>query len=149
MQLSRMEITAIRESLRWLAPEVERVSKEFYADLFRRMPELADMFGENMHAQGMRFMAAVGAIADNLDTPEALDAYVDWLAEAHAPFKLDARTYHHMQEALIDTFRYALGARFTRDMQLAWRSAFGQVAEKMMAHAGVDPEMIRPAAPIA
>ena len=53
-----------------------------------------------------------------------------------------------MQEALIDTFRYALGARFTQEMQLAWRSAFGQVCEAMMSRTGVDPKIIEPAANI-
>ena len=148
MQLSEKEITAIQESLKWLMPEVERVSKDFYEDLFRRMPELADMFGENMHAQGMRFMAAVETIVNHLGNPKELDAHVAWLADAHAPFNLDAQTYHHMQEALIDTFRYALGERFTRDMQLAWRSAFGQVANAMMKRSGVDPDLIQLSTPI-
>ena len=148
MQLSDKEIAAIRESMKWLMPEAERVSTEFYKDLFRRDPELSEMFQDSMHAQGMRFMAAVGAIADNLDQPEKLNAYVSWLAGAHAPFNLGAKAYHNMQEALIDTFRYALGARFTNEMQLAWRSAFGQVCEAMMERTGVDPSVLEPAARI-
>ena len=44
--------------------------------------------------------------------------------------------YRQMQEALIDTFAAALGERFTNDMELAWRSAFSQICDRMMEVAG-------------
>lgn len=137
MHLNPDQITAIRESLKWLMPEVERASREFYKDLFRRDPSLREMFRDDLEGQGMRFMTAISVIVDNLDNPERLDREVDLLARGHAAFQIRNMDYHTMEEALIDTFRYALGARFTRDMQLAWRSAFQQISEAMMA-AGQD-----------
>lgn len=132
MHLSDKEITAIRESLKWLMPEVDRVSGEFYKDLFRRDPKLRGMFRDDLEGQGMRFMTAISVIVDNLDNPERLDREVALLAKGHGAFHIRKMDYHTMEEALIDTFRYALGARFTRDMQLAWRSAFQQISAAMM-----------------
>ena len=148
MELSEQEIAHIREAMRWLTPEVERVAPMFYADLFRRDPGLRAMFREDLSDQGMRFMSAVRVIVDHLDDPEGLDRQVGLLADGHAAMKIDAHAYHIMEEALVDTFREALGARFTRDMQLAWRHAFRQVGEAMMARTGADPDVVEPVVPL-
>ena len=87
----------------------------------------------DMTDQGMRFMSAISVIVDNLDDPDTLDGEVALLAKGHANLGIRPEWYHVMEEALIDTFRYALGARFTNEMQLAWRSAFGQICEAMKA----------------
>ena len=40
MTLPQQEIAHIREAMRWLTPEAERVAPMFYEDLFRRGPWL-------------------------------------------------------------------------------------------------------------
>ena len=132
MHLTAKEIELIRDSYRRIIPEVDRIAEEFYADLFRRDPKLRGLFRDDMAGQGMRFMAAISVIVDNLDDAEQLDRQVDLLAQAHGQFRLREQAYRTMQEALIDTFRYGLGQRFTNEMQLAWRSAFSQICDAMM-----------------
>lgn len=148
MHLSEDEITAIRESLKWLMPEAERVAPKFYEGLFRRDPELRKMFRDDLAEQGMRFISAVRTISDHLGDPEALDRTINLLAEGHAAMNIDARSYHTMEEALIDTFREALGARLSSEMQLAWRRAFRQIGEAMMARSGTDPNIVSPVTPL-
>ena len=135
MELTPKETEIIRKSHKMLVPEIDRVANEFYADLFRRNARIREIFREDLSAQGMRFMSAISVIVDNLDNPEALDREVSLLAEGHAHLGIRPEWYRTMEEALIDTFRYALGARFTNETQLAWRSAFGQICEAMKARA--------------
>lgn len=133
MHLTESEIAIIRESYERMRPEVERVAGEFYADLFRRDPRIRALFRENLEEQGMRFMGAIRLIVDNLDNPEEMDAQIRLLAEGHAAMQIRPEMYHTMQEALLDTFRYALGAKFTDPVHLAWRSAFSQICDEMQA----------------
>ena len=148
MILTEKEIAEIRDSMRWLAPRASAIAPEFYADLWRRDPSLRSLFTGDLHGQGMQFMSAVGLIVDNLDNPAALDEQIGKLSQRHSAFDLKPDAYHTMEEALIDTFRIALGARFTTAMQRAWRSAFHQVAERMMTERGLDPEIIEPTPPL-
>lgn len=135
MELDAQQTDLIRSSYKMLLPEIEKVGDEFYADLFRRDPRIAELFREDIKGQGMRFMSTISVIVDNLDTPGALQREVNLLADGHAHFGIRPEWYHVMEEALIDTFRYALGARFTNEIQLAWRAAFGQICDQMKAQA--------------
>ena len=119
-----------------LSPEAARLSDRFYRDLFDRMPKLRAYFPDDMQSQGMRFMAAIGFLVDNLDDEERLNHRLTLLAQGHAPFKLRPDAYREMQEALIDTIAEALGAKFTNDIELAWRSAFDQICDAMIEESG-------------
>ena len=136
MHLTPEEKSAIRVSYALIQPEVERLSDRFYRDLFDRMPRLRTYFPDDMSSQGMRFMAAIGFIVDNLDDEAQLNHRLKLLAQGHAPFKLRPDAYREMQEALIDTIAEALGAKFTNEIELAWRSAFDQICDAMIDESG-------------
>jgi len=131
MNLTDEQIEIIRDSYKRIVPEIERVSGKFYADLFGRVPEVRPLFRDDVSEQGMRFMSAIGVIVENLDDAAAMDAEVDRLAAGHAAFQIKPAWFREMQEALIDTFAHALGARFTNEVELAWRAAFEQICDRM------------------
>lgn len=136
MQLTDTEIGLIRDSHRRLITESDRLGKEFYIDLFNRIPEARPLFRDDLEGQGMRFMTAINVIVENLDDLRAMEAEIDKLAKGHAALPIKPEWYRQMQEALIDTFAAALGERFTNDMELAWRSAFSQICDRMIEIAG-------------
>lgn len=136
MHLSEYDKAQIQYSYTLLKPEVERVAGQFYTDLFNRMPKLRAMFPEDLSGQGMRFMAAIGFVVDNLDDEARLNQHLDLLAKGHAPFKLRPDAYREMQEALIDTLAQALKSKFTNEVELAWRRAFDQICDAMIAESG-------------
>ena len=133
MQLTDDQITIIRESHARLLPEVERVSQLFYKDLFQRVPKLKELFADNIGEQGMRFMSAIGFIVENLDDKTELNKQTELLADGHAQFNLRPEAYREMEEALVDTFAHALGEHFTNPVELAWRAAFRQICDEMIA----------------
>ena len=132
MELTDKQIEIIRESYQRLIPEVDRVSLEFYKDLFGREPKLKAMFRDDLEEQGMRFMSAIGVIVENLDDPTRLKEKVDLLSDGHAAFGIKPEAYRSMEEALVDTFAHALGEKFTNPVELAWRSAFRQICDAMI-----------------
>ena len=136
MQLTEKQIKIIRESHQRILPEVERISDRFYADLCGRVPEARGLFRGDVSEQGMRFMSAIGVIVENLDSPEAMDREVEKLVAGHAAFNIKPSWFREMQESLIDTFAHALGARFTNEVELAWRAVFQQICDLMEERAG-------------
>ncbi|MEL6998867.1 MAG: globin domain-containing protein [Pseudomonadota bacterium] len=138
MHLTDDEKKKIRASYALIKPEADRVSELFYPDLFNRAPKLRKLFPDDMREQGMRFMAAIAFIIDNLDDEAELNRRLDLLAEGHAPFKLLPMDYREMQEALIDSIAEALKSKFTDDVQLAWRSAFDQICNEMIKRSGTE-----------
>jgi len=133
MHLSDKEIALIRDSYREFLPQADRVSVLFYKDLFNRAPKLRGYFSDNVSEQGMRFMAAIGFIIDNVENEERLNEKLALLAEGHAHYKLLPEDYREMQEALIDTFKHAFKADWNDDLERAWRSAFTQICDAMIA----------------
>lgn len=132
MHLTDQQISDIRDSHSIIKPGSERLSGIFYRNLFQRAPRLRQLFGPDLGHQGMAFMTALDAIVHHLDQPAELDAEVSWLGARHAPFHIRPESYRAMEDALIDTMAYALGARFTNPVELAWRSAFRQVGAAMI-----------------
>ena len=116
----------------WRARQKE-IGKEFYGDLFNRIPEARTLFRDDLTDQGMRFMSAIHVIVDHLDDLPAMQLEIDKLASGHADMNIKPDWYRQMQEALIDTFAYALGAEFSNEAELAWRSAFTQICDRMIA----------------
>lgn len=132
MQLTAKQIELIRDSHRKLVEQASKIGESFYANLFSRIPESRALFREDLEGQGMRFMSAIHVIVDDLDDLPAMDAEIDKLAAGHAALPIKPAWYREMQEALIDTFAAALGASFDNEMELAWRSAFSQICDRMI-----------------
>ncbi|MGD1924389.1 MAG: globin, partial [Paracoccaceae bacterium] len=93
---------------------------------------------DDLREQGMRFLAAIAFIIENLEDEAELIRRLDLLADGHAPFKLLPMDYREMQEALIDSIAEALKSKFTDDVQLAWRSAFDQICNEMIKRSGTE-----------
>ncbi|MEM9060453.1 MAG: globin [Pseudomonadota bacterium] len=136
MHLTDAEKQKIRASYEVIRPDAERISELFYTDLFNRAPKLRKLFVSDIREQGMRFMAAIAFIVENLDNEAEMNRKLELLAEGHAPFRLLPMDYREMQEALIDAIAEAMKSGFTDDIQLAWRSAFDQICEEMIRRSG-------------
>ena len=133
MHLTDDQISLIRDRYdEMVRTDAERLSELFYDDLFTRLPKAKAMFGDDLAAQGMRFMTAIGFLLQNLDDEEELNKRLELLANGHAPFGLRREDYRQMEESLIDTLKHAFKARWTDDRELAWRAAFGQICERMI-----------------
>ena len=124
MNLSEKQIALIRDSHARLMNSEKPPGHEFYHILFNRVPPMRELFRDDIHGQGMRFMSAISVIVDNLDDLPGMEAEIEKLAAGHAHLPIRREWYLQMQDALIDTFAVALGERFTSETERAWRSAF-------------------------
>ena len=132
MDLSQQESDLIRETYAKLLPVVPEVSGIFYQNLFKIAPEMSDLFRDDLSEQGMKFMSAIGVLVSALDDPEAMEGRLKQLAEGHAAFNLSASDFRKMEDALLVTLSQALRQSMTAEAQVAWRSAFQQISERML-----------------
>lgn len=136
MSLDDRQIALVRESFEEMKPNLEDASVAFYERLFEIEPRLRPLFRDNIHDQGMRFMAAVGTILDQLDEPGGGTETTTRLGEGHAALGIRPGDFKPMRIALIDTFRSTLGARFTEDHAEAWGRAYDEIADAMVRAGG-------------
>ncbi|WP_371224929.1 globin domain-containing protein [Roseovarius sp. 2305UL8-3] len=140
MSLSQTQLDLIRSSFTALRDDPEPKSLAFYENLFRRAPYLKPMFREDLGGQGMRFMATLGAIVDNLHRPEAMaDRYTD-LGVGHRAIGVTARDFEPMGKALLDTLEEALGDEFTPEKREAWSLAFAEFSRDIIEKGEIPPE---------
>ena len=133
MSLNAIELELIRNSYKVLTRNMETHSQEFYEALFRHAPHLRALFSEDMAGQGMKFMSTLGLIVDNLDHDDQnRDHYVK-LGAMHAKLGVKPSHFEPMCDALIDTVRMVLGEDYTPTLDAAWRAAFKQVSDNMIA----------------
>lgn len=132
MPLTEWEMMLVKEGLGVLRQDLQPRSVEFYNFLFLRAPHLRPMFRDDIAGQGMRFMATLGLIIDNLQTPEASAARYADLGRSHRALGVKASYFATMGEALIDTLRAALGNRFTADAEAAWRKAYAEFSQAVI-----------------
>jgi nitric oxide dioxygenase len=133
MAVSEADIRVIRESLPLIRRHLDTAADAFYLNLFTLAPELEEMFHGDVSRQGMRFMSTLVTMANLLDHPAAFAAGVERLTVSHVRFGVRAEHFAPMGFALLITLGESMGRDFTEEIQHAWRAAYDQIAEEMIA----------------
>lgn len=133
MSATAPQSALIRETFRALQDRLAPVSVNFYNALFRRAPHLRKLFRDDLEGQGMKFMTALGVVIENINRSEALTDRLAALGHVHALIGVTAVDFEPMGEALMDTLREELGAAFTPEAEAAWRSAYADLSNRIIA----------------
>ena len=137
MPLTQRQMDLVRESFSALRDDPVPKSIDFYDALFRTAPELKVLFREDLAGQGMRFMATLGVIVDNLHNPNAMaDRYAD-LGHAHRAMGVKAKDFAPMRQALIETLQHTLGDAFTDEMHEAWETAYAKFSRDIITRGNI------------
>lgn len=140
MALTDRQLELIRESFDALRDDPQPRSLQFYEALFARAPHLRALFREDLGGQGMRFMATLGAIVDNLHDPGAMEARYADLGAGHRAIGVKGRDFEPMGKALLDTLADTLGDGFTPEMREAWAEAYSGFSRRIIDKGGIPPE---------
>ena len=126
------EIARVKQSFEDLRPHHEPTSYDFYEALFRRAPELRDLFREDLKGQGMRFMNTLGLVLDDMEDPGRTTIDYAELGKLHTTLGVRQAHFEPMEEALMESLSNKLGEAFTQDLESAWRSAFEAFSKKLI-----------------
>lgn len=125
------EIALVQASWRQVQPLAEPAAAMFYARLFEIEPSLRRLFKGDMKEQGRKVMAMIGVAVKALTHLESVVPAVRALGRRHAGYGVEERHYAVVEEALVRTLAQGLGTSFTKEVENAWRAAYGVLATTM------------------
>ncbi len=133
MSATAPQSALIRETFHALKERLAPASVSFYTALFRRAPHLRKLFRDDLEGQGMKFMTALGFVIENINRTEVLTDRLADLGHVHAIMGVTAADFEPMGEALMETLRDELGTAFTPEAESAWRSAYADLSNRIIA----------------
>jgi len=125
------QIALVQESWKRVLPIGDQAAELLYARLFALDPSLERMFKGDMRVQGRKLMAMVSAAVSSLTRLDSIVPVVQALGRRHAGYGVEERHYAVVEEALVWTLEQGLGGGFTKEVEEAWRTAYGLLATTM------------------
>ena len=125
------QIALVQASWKQVAPIAEQAAELLYGRLFELDPSLKRLFRGDMKEQGRKLMTMMTYVVGSLTRLESLVPAVQALGRRHAGYGVEDRHYATVEAALIWTLETGLRAAFTKDVEQAWRTAYGVLAATM------------------
>ncbi len=126
------DIRRVRDSFAALG-DATHFGKRFYAVLFELRPHLRALFPSELDLQARKLMDMLGSIVRGLDTPSRLTVEFAELGRRHAGYGVNEDDYDDVGTALLKTLHEGLGDAFTPEVEQAWATVYGEMAEAMIA----------------
>lgn len=120
MELTAAEVRVLRETFAMVHLVAKTATRLFYTRLFEVEPSLRLLLAESLPLHQIQLMATLKLLVETLDQPEAFQAASVRLRNQHADVVQTDGVYSAFTEALLWTWRQALGRSFTPEVHAAW-----------------------------
>ena len=111
--------------------EYDETAHAFYQNLFELRPEYQLLFKANVADQGHKLVRMMEMAVTGLRKFDMVAPALETLARRHLSYQVTEEMYGPMGEALLATLRQLLGARFTPEVEDAWREMYQTLAQRM------------------
>lgn len=139
--MAELDTDALKENFAAVAAHGgDNVALFFYSYLFVRNPDTRGMFPPGMERQRDKLVGALGAAVSNVDNLDALVPVLQDLGRDHRKFGALSAHYPAVGEALVATLKFFSAEAWTEKLQSDWVTAYGVIAETMIAAADEDAE---------
>ncbi|HSX88050.1 MAG TPA: globin family protein [Pseudomonas sp.] len=129
------QIELVQGSFAQVAPIADEAAALFYHNLFSADPSLKPLFKGDMQAQGKKLMQMIGVAVGKLNELDVLVPVLERLGERHLEYGVEDSHYATVGGALLKTLGQGLGDAFTEEVEQAWTTAYGVMANTMIAAA--------------
>ena len=124
------QMTAVTTSFQRLLLREEMLAVLFYQRLFALEPSVKPMFGDDMRAQGRKFVDMVQIVVAGMHDPDLFDA-MRALGQRHREYGVRAEHYATVQTALLWALQQALNEHYTIEVEQGWTALYTMVATAM------------------
>lgn len=136
MSITQQQIELVSESFQKVIPIAELAAELFYHRLFEIAPETEALFEKTrIKEQGNKLMSTVGAAVAGLRNIDDLVPIIKKLGARHVNYHVTDEMYQPVGEALLWTLGQGLGEAFTGEVEDAWATVYGIIAETAIAGA--------------
>ena len=125
------QIGLVKTSWAQVVPIADTAAKLFYGKLFELDPTLKPLFRGDMTEQGKKLMRMVGTAVNGLDRLDQIVPAVKDLGVRHVAYGVQDAHYDTVGSALLWTLGQGLGDAFTPDVETAWATVYGLLADTM------------------
>ena len=129
--LTKTQTRLVQESWRGVMEQYDEAARAFYQNLFELRPEYQLLFKANVAEQGHKLVRMVEMAVTGLRKFDMVTPALETLARRHLNYQVTEEMYGPMGEALLATLRQLLGARFTPEVEDAWREMYQTLARLM------------------
>ncbi len=133
-----MDAQRLKDSFSMIARYGDEVPLFFYSDLFIKHPEVRDLFPISMRAQRDHLIAALGQIVSSVDRADEFSSFLEGLGRDHRKFGAITDHYEAVGDSLLTTVAHFAGDSWTPELAADWTSAYGMIANVMIAAAQRD-----------
>jgi len=129
------QIEMVQGSFAQIEPIADTAAALFYSNLFSADPSLKPLFKGDMLAQGRKLMQMIGVAVNKLNDLDVLVPVLQRLGERHADYGVEDSHYATVGGALLLTLKQGLADAFSEEVEEAWTTAYGLMANTMIAAA--------------
>ena len=137
--LTKTQTRRVQESWRWVMEQYSEAAHVFYQNLFKLRPEYQLLFKGDVSEQGHKLVRMIEMAVTGLRKFDMVAPALETLARRHLSYQVTEEMYGPMGEALLATLRQLLGARFTPEVEDAWREMYRTLAQLMTSAAYQSP----------
>lgn len=125
------QIELVKSSWAKVVPIADTAAKLFYGKLFELDPALKPLFKGDMTEQGRKLTRMIGTAVSGLDRLDQIVPAVKDLGVRHVAYGVQDSHYDTVGSALLWTLGQGLGDAFTPDVETAWATVYGLLADTM------------------
>lgn len=125
----------VQATLDVILKDEERFASIFYEKVFKKAPEVRDLFQKNMLDQGRMLTHMLGGIIYSLSRPDYLIMGLRSLGRQHKSYGVESTHYPVIKEALLETIQEVLGDSSNYKVIHAWETALELVIQSMKSYA--------------
>ena len=129
--LTKTQTRLVQESWRSVMEQYDEAAHAFYQNLFELRPEYQLLFKADAAEQGHKLIRMIEMAVTGLRKFDMVTPALETLARRHLNYQVTEEMYGPMGEALLATLRQLLGARFTPEVEDAWREMYQTLARLM------------------
>ena len=130
--VSQETIDIVKSTAPVLKKHGKEITSRMYEIMFQNHPEVKEQFDMSAQANGSqpaKLANAVYAYATHIDNLEALKSTVEKIAHRHVATHVEPEQYAVVGESLLQAMKDVLGESATDEVMVAWKEAYGVLAE--------------------
>jgi class 3 adenylate cyclase/truncated hemoglobin YjbI len=125
-------IFLVQSSFALIAQRAEEFAVRFYANLFEAHPEFRPLFRSDLAAQNKMFMYILSSAVRGLNRMQEIEGGLRALGNRHSDYGVKRADCDGVSSAFIRTLKEFLGGEFTVELNHAWVTVLGMIAETMI-----------------
>lgn len=125
------QVVLVKSSWEKVVPISDKAAELFYGKLFELDPSLKSLFKGDMAEQGKKLMKMVNTAVNGLDRLNDIVPAVQQLGIRHIQYGVKDEHYDTVGAALLWTLGAGLGELFTEEVEQAWATVYGLLADTM------------------